>query len=177
MGLSKYEGMFLLDTSRSAKDWDKVVAHVEDILKKNGAVIESSEKWGERKLAYAIGHHKRAVYLLIVFQCPGPAVGRIRRACQLSDVVVRVLVTVYDEKAKIAVEPEVAAPAAPKPAEAPAADEAKTGEEAPDKGEAKADEEVVVEPEVDDEAKEAPSEPESSGGPAPEKEGTEKEEG
>lgn len=128
-GLNKYEAMFLLDTSRSAKDWDKVVGHVQDILKKNGAEILSCEKWGERKLAYGIGHHKRAVYLLVLFLCPGPAIGRIKRACQISDVIVRVLITVFDEKAKIAVEPEEPATAAtPASAGAPAPAEGAAGD-------------------------------------------------
>ncbi|NOZ22825.1 MAG: 30S ribosomal protein S6 [Planctomycetes bacterium] len=102
--MEKYEGMFLLDSSRSTKDWEKVEAHVQDILTKNGAEIQLCEKWAERKLAYEIGHHRRAVYLLVHFLCPGPAIGRVRRACQLSDVIIRELITVYDEKATIAVE-------------------------------------------------------------------------
>ncbi|MEW6358889.1 MAG: 30S ribosomal protein S6 [Planctomycetota bacterium] len=160
--MKKYEGMFLLDSSRSTKDWDKVVAHVQDILTKNGAEIQLCEKWAERKLAYEIGHHKRAVYLFVVFLCPGPAIGRIRRACQLSDVIVRVLITAFDEKAKIAVEePEGGA----KPSQAASA---ATAEEKAEDTKETAGEEEAQEPEVAevDEEEEVPA-PEEADKDAP----------
>jgi len=136
--LVDYEGLFLLDSSRSARDWDGVVEHVRELLTKNGAEIVECKKWGERRLAYEIKHHRRGVYLLVHFRAPGRAVGRIKRECGLSDTILRTLVTLYDPDAvcigQIDHGEEKAAVGAPKAA--PAKVEGKPAEAA---GEAKAE--------------------------------------
>jgi len=113
--LRRYEGMFLIDSSRAARDWDGVVEHVKDILTRNGAEIVECKKWAERRLAYEIKHHKRGVYLLVHFDAPGPAIGRIRRECELSEILLRTLIVRFDPRAQIVSEeqPEPATTAEP----------------------------------------------------------------
>ena len=91
MGLNTYEGMFLIDNAK-ASDWDNVVEHVHDILKKRDAQIISTEKWGERKLAYRLDGHRRGTYMHVYFTAPGEAILGVRRDCQLSDAVLRDLI-------------------------------------------------------------------------------------
>ncbi len=91
MGLNTYEGMFLIDNAK-ASDWDNVVEHVHDILKKRDAQIISTEKWGERKLAYRLDGHRRGTYMHVYFTAPGEAILDVRRDCQLSDAVLRDLI-------------------------------------------------------------------------------------
>lgn len=91
MGLNTYEGMFLIDNAK-ATDWDNVVEHVHDILKKRDAQIISTEKWGERKLAYRLDGHRRGTYMHVYFTAPGEAISDVRRDCQLSDAVLRDLI-------------------------------------------------------------------------------------
>ena len=87
-----YEGLFLLNAPKANRDWDQVFAHVCDILKKHGAELIRSEKWGERKLAYTVQREKRGSYLLTYFHADGDAVTRIYRECELSDVIMRALI-------------------------------------------------------------------------------------
>ncbi|MEE9558528.1 MAG: 30S ribosomal protein S6 [Candidatus Brocadiales bacterium] len=91
MGLNTYEGMFLIDNAK-ASDWDNVVEHVHGILKKRDAQIISTEKWGERKLAYRLDGHRRGTYMHVYFTAPGEAISDVRRDCQLSDAVLRDLI-------------------------------------------------------------------------------------
>ena len=92
-----YEGLFLIDNARANLEWDNVVNHIHDILKKNGVEILKTEKWGEKKLAYKIKGHKRGTYLLIHFNAKNTAISALKRDFQLSDSIVRVLI-VKDDK-------------------------------------------------------------------------------
>lgn len=92
-----YEGLFLIDNAHANMEWDTVVKHIHDILQKNGAEILKTEKWGEKKLAYKVGGHKRGTYLLIHFNAKNTAIALIKRDFQLSDYIVRSLI-VKDDK-------------------------------------------------------------------------------
>ena len=86
-----YEGMFLIDNNKATSDWDAVVRHVQGILEKRGAKTLSVEKWGERKLVYRIGGHKKGTYMLIYLDAPAGSIIELRRDCQLSDIIIRSL--------------------------------------------------------------------------------------
>ncbi len=96
-----YEGMFLIEPTIAAKEWDKVVTHVHGILKKFGATIKASTKWAERKLAYEVNKNKRGTYLLVYFDAPTDAVGKARRETELSDTILRALFLQHVKGAKI----------------------------------------------------------------------------
>ncbi|MGR3311639.1 MAG: 30S ribosomal protein S6 [Candidatus Brocadiales bacterium] len=88
----KYEGMFLIDNTQANKDWDAVVKHVHEILQKHNAEILSTEKWGEKKLAYKVKGQKRGTYLLISFNAPPEAITHINHDCILSEIILRCLI-------------------------------------------------------------------------------------
>lgn len=96
-----YEGMFLIDNSK-ASDWDRVVSHVHEILEKRGAQVISTEKWGERKLAYRIDGHRRGTYMLVYFDAPADAISDIRRDFQLSDTILRSLLLRVEKRPEAA---------------------------------------------------------------------------
>jgi small subunit ribosomal protein S6 len=87
-----YEGMFLLDSTKAATAWDDTVKHVHDILTKHQSEIVASRQWDERRLAYAIGGHKKGTYLLTYFRTGGDNLKEIVADCRLSDVILRELV-------------------------------------------------------------------------------------
>lgn len=89
--MKTYEAMFLLDNAK-ASDWDSVVGHVHDILKKRGAQVAGTEKWGERKLAYPVNGHRRGTYMQVYFEAPTGAITDIKRDCQLSEAILRCLI-------------------------------------------------------------------------------------
>jgi hypothetical protein len=67
------------------------------------------KKWDERKLAYEIRHQKRGLYVISYFTAAGTAVGAIERDVNLSEEVLRVLITDaahLNQKEMEAVEPQ-----------------------------------------------------------------------
>ena len=107
--MQTYEAMFLLDSVQAQKDWAATEKHVLDILKRHKAEIITSEKWGDRKLAYEIKHQKRATYLLVHFKAPGEAIALVRADARLSETILRVLIIVDDPTMQIVPEAELTA--------------------------------------------------------------------
>jgi small subunit ribosomal protein S6 len=87
-----YEGMFVLDDARCSENWEAVAREVRGLLEKNQAEIFTCERWDERRLAYPVDGHTRAVYLLARFTAPTEAIHQVERDCQLNDTVIRVLI-------------------------------------------------------------------------------------
>lgn len=90
-----YEGMFLLDSARAAKDWEGTQALVTDILARYGAKILIRDRWDERKLAYPVKKQRRGTYLLAYFDAPTSSVAEIRRDLLLTEGVLRFLVLAW----------------------------------------------------------------------------------
>ena len=89
-----YEAMVVVDDARCSDDYSSVAEHVKGILRKSGAEIKQFSKWDERRLAYPINRHGRGVYLLVYFMAPLDSIPQINRDCALSDIVLRILITV-----------------------------------------------------------------------------------
>lgn len=87
-----YEGMFVLDDTRANEQWDAVAKEVRGLLEKNQAEVFSCDRWDERRLAYPIQGHTRAVYLLARFTAPGEAIAALERDCALNETILRLLV-------------------------------------------------------------------------------------
>ena len=106
--LNQYEGMFLLPPAAST-DLDAAIKLVRGIIEKHAGQIMVIKKWDERKLAYEVLRQKRGLYILAYFKAPGAAITAIERDVNLSDDVLRLLVTTADylnEAEMAAVEPQ-----------------------------------------------------------------------
>jgi small subunit ribosomal protein S6 len=90
-----YEAMFLLSQAQAA-DFTAAVAHVRQLMEKHGSTVLALRKWDERRLAYEIKKQKRGVYLLAFFTAPAERMVEIERACNLSEGIIRVLITRAD---------------------------------------------------------------------------------
>ena len=89
--LHLYEAMFLVEPD-VATDWEAAKGMVQTIMDRAKAKLLACRLWDERRLAYAISKHKRAVYILCYFQANGSAISGIERDVQLSEHLLRVLV-------------------------------------------------------------------------------------
>lgn len=96
-----YEGMFLLDSARVAKDWEGTEALVTNVLTRYGATIKIKDRWDERKLAYTIKRQKRGTYYLNYFDAPNDAVTQIRRDLTLTEGVLRFLILAWPDDAPL----------------------------------------------------------------------------
>ena len=88
----QYEAMFLFGAA-FASDVEKAVGLARGIIERHGGELIVAKKWDERKLAYEIGGQKRGLYVITYFNGPGSAVGAIERDVNLSEDVLRVMLT------------------------------------------------------------------------------------
>jgi small subunit ribosomal protein S6 len=66
------------------------------MIERHGGKILVLKKWDERKLAYELKKQKRGVYIIAYYTAPGASVSAIERDVNLSEDVIRVLVTSAD---------------------------------------------------------------------------------
>ncbi len=112
MAKTQYEGMFLFPGSASAEDSLK---RITSIIEAHGGSIIVIKKWDERKLAYEIKKQKRGLYILAYYTAPNTANVQITRDVNLSDDILRVLITDASHLSKDEMEKVEPQPIAPPP--------------------------------------------------------------
>jgi small subunit ribosomal protein S6 len=114
-----YEGMFILDSNRYARDAGGVSNQVSALITKCGGEMLVSRLWEERRLAYPIKGQRKGTYWLTYFKLDSQQVGLLTRETQLNDNILRALFVKIDARIADALVshaiagPQVAKPAAP----------------------------------------------------------------
>jgi small subunit ribosomal protein S6 len=98
----QYELVYLLPAESSEADLADLQSQVEGIVGRFSGTIEKTENWGRRRLAYEIGPHREAVYVLHVINGPGELIKELDRRLKVIDKVVRHLVVRVDEEMRVA---------------------------------------------------------------------------
>jgi small subunit ribosomal protein S6 len=80
-------------------DLDKAAARVTKIFTDNGGKVVSEDNWGKRKLAYSIKGNEHAVYVFYTVDMPGEGVRKVESTLNITDEVIRFLITRPDLKA------------------------------------------------------------------------------
>jgi len=86
-----YEGLFIFDANRFARDREALAKEVEGAITAVGGTIEVSRLWEERRLAYPINGQRKGAYWLMYFQLPTQKVTELTRVCELNDSLLRQL--------------------------------------------------------------------------------------
>ncbi len=81
-------------------DLEKASTKVEKIIADNGGKIQSTDNWGKRKLAYPIAKNDFAVYVFYTVDMPGEGVAKTEQTFNITDEIIRFLITKPDLKAK-----------------------------------------------------------------------------
>lgn len=92
MAANVYEGMFILDSNRYARDPGGVSGQVHKIIEELGGKMMASRLWEERRLAYPIDGHRKGTYWLTYFELAPGEITVLNRQCQLNEAIVRHLV-------------------------------------------------------------------------------------
>ncbi len=80
-------------------DLDKAEKRVQKILTDNGGKIVSTDNWGKRKLAYPIKKNESALYVFYTVELPAENVQKVESTLNITDEVIRYLITRPDLKA------------------------------------------------------------------------------
>ena len=98
MPVNVYEGMFILDSNRFARDPEGVSGQIPKIIQEAGGEVLVSRLWEERRLAYPIKGHRKGTYWLTYFRLEGTALAGVRQRFQLSDSILRFLFVKVDPR-------------------------------------------------------------------------------
>lgn len=79
-------------------DLDKAEKQVAKLVKDAGGSIKETDNWGKRKLAYKISGHEHAVYVFYTLELPGSGVVTLNNALNITDEVIRFLISKPDLK-------------------------------------------------------------------------------
>ncbi len=77
-------------------DIEKPAAKIVKIFTDNGGKVTAEDSWGKRKLAYTIKGHDHAVYVFYTVEIPGENVAKIESILNITDEVIRFLITKPD---------------------------------------------------------------------------------
>ncbi len=91
MAVRTYEGMFILDSNRFARDSGAVSGTVNELIEKHGGEVLVSRMWDERRLAYPINGQRKGAYWLTYFKLDSVRLKDLHRECQLNENVLRQL--------------------------------------------------------------------------------------
>jgi len=89
-------------------DLDKASKRVEKIFTDNGGKVAKVDNWGKRKLAYPIKKNEHAIYLFYMIEFPAANLQKVESTLNITDEVIRFLITKPDLKASAKAEIEKA---------------------------------------------------------------------
>lgn len=96
--MNQYEIAVLFDPGLEI-DLEKATNKVEKIFKDNGGTVKNTDNWGKRKLAYPINKQEHAIYVFYTVDMPGASVRKVESAFNITDEIIRFLITRPDLKA------------------------------------------------------------------------------
>jgi len=80
-------------------DLEKAESRITKIITDNGGKVTKTDNWGKRKLAYPIKKQDFAVYVFYTTELPADSVTKIEQTFNITDEIVRFLITRPDLKA------------------------------------------------------------------------------
>jgi small subunit ribosomal protein S6 len=91
--MTKYEMLYILDNSLTDEVKDGIIKKIEDLVTKNGGVVEKTDRWGVKKLQYPINYKSEGYYVLMTFEAEKTLVVEIKRIIGITEGVIRRLIT------------------------------------------------------------------------------------
>jgi small subunit ribosomal protein S6 len=85
----QYETVFIADPAHADEEIDELIKGYEQVVSSAGGKVLKVEKWGKRRLAYAIRHHEEGIYVLMTLECPASLVKELDRRFRMNERIVR----------------------------------------------------------------------------------------
>ena len=97
----QYELVYIVSPDASEQAVAELHTQVEQIVQRFNGVLDKTENWGRRKLAYEIGHAREGTYVVETISGSGELMKEIDRRLKVLDQVIRHLVVRVDEEKKV----------------------------------------------------------------------------
>ena len=91
--MRRYELMLVMRPDTPDEQVDAIVDKATRSITASGGQIVKRSPWGRRRLAYPIGQHREGSYHILLFDAPPPAVLELEQGLNISEDVMRHLVT------------------------------------------------------------------------------------
>ena len=124
--MRRYELMLIIRPDAPDEKAAAVIDRTTRYVVASGGQIVKVAPWGRRRLAYPIDRHREGSYHIVVFESPAEAIAELERSLQITEEVLRYLVTRSDKPVKAR-------------RDAAAADGSEEGEESEDEDDVTAD--------------------------------------
>jgi small subunit ribosomal protein S6 len=98
----EYELVYIVSPEAGEQEVTDLHAQIEQIVQRFNGIIEKTENWGRRKLAYEIGHHREGTYVIETLRGSGELMKEIDRRLRVIDTVIRHLIVRIDEDLRVA---------------------------------------------------------------------------
>jgi small subunit ribosomal protein S6 len=100
--MKAYELMLMLDPSLDEEARAAQIEKATGIITVDGGVVDSTEAWGRRRLAYEINNLTDGDYTVVQFHAPTANVAELDRVLRITDPVVRFMIVRRDDLEKAA---------------------------------------------------------------------------
>ena len=91
--MAKYEMLYLLNNDATDEAKAAEIEKYETIVNSMNGSVESTDKWGTKKLAYPIKFKNEAYYVLMTFEADGSAIKELDRIAGITDGVLRRMIS------------------------------------------------------------------------------------
>jgi small subunit ribosomal protein S6 len=98
----QYELVYIITPEATDQEVADLHTQIEQIIQRFNGVLDKTENWGRRKLAYEIGHHREGIYVVETISGSGELMKEIDRRLRVIDQVIRHLVVRVDEELRVA---------------------------------------------------------------------------
>ena len=100
MSQRQYEILFIAEQNLGEAEVDALTSTVKGFIEKENGTIEKIEKWGKKRLAYAIGKNREGSYVLILANLAASAIAEVERRMRVTDGILRFLAVRIDAEMK-----------------------------------------------------------------------------
>jgi len=97
----QYDLIFICRPDTPEPEIDKVIATVEHAATEKGGKVESTAKWGRRRMAYDVKRLREGYYVyMVVKSTHGEVIKELERRLKVADAVIKYLTVRIDEELK-----------------------------------------------------------------------------
>ena len=93
----EYESTFIINSNLEDNQVETVIKRYQEFISKNGGEVTNADRWGRRRLAYAIKKKNAGFYVQLLHKSPTDIVPKLEQMFKLDEDVIRHLTIVVDK--------------------------------------------------------------------------------
>ena len=101
----QYESIFVVEPTVTEAEIDDLIKTYEQLVVSTQGKVLKVEKWGKRKLAYAIRRQEEGSYVLMLVECPATLVKELDRRYRMNDRILRHLTVRVEHESQLGPSP------------------------------------------------------------------------